>query len=166
MLDKLTIPSKIEGFPIFKKITSGFTLIELLTVMSIIAILAAISIFSLNGARESGRDAKRKADLEAVASALELYKADCNYYPNTIPAAGNQFTGTACGLGANIYMEAIPGDPLAGQAYFYEPLSCVVANCTRFRFWAALEDPGTTPSACTGSPTCGGATCNFCVTNP
>lgn len=149
-----------------RKLSDGFTLIELLTVMSIIAILVAISVFSLAGARESGRDARRKADIESIASALELYKADCNFYPNAIPAPGNQFTGVLCSLGANIYMEAIPDDTLAGQDYTYQPLSCTGVNCTRFRIWAALEDPGPVPGGCVGTPTCGSVTCNFCVTNP
>src|SRR5689334_22004949 len=60
---------------------SGFTLIELLVVISIIAILVGLSIFGLQGARESSRDAKRKADLEQIRSGIEIYRADCNTYP-------------------------------------------------------------------------------------
>ena len=149
----------------------GFTLIELLVVMSIIALLAGISIFALQGARESGRDGRRKADLASIASALELYKADCNFYPNTLPSPGSPFTGSQprCDLAANRYMEAVPDDPTTGRDYFYEPLDgCVSgpAACTRFLLWAALEDPGTVPGYCTGTPSCGSAACNFCVTNP
>lgn len=150
-----------------KTFSDGFTLIELLTVMSIIAILAAISIFALAGARESGRDARRKADLEAVAGALELLKSDCNYYPATtdFPTPGSQLTGGSCG-NTNIYMESVPADPLAGQDYTYEALGCGANGCTRFIYWTALEDPGATPAVCSSPPSCGSATCNYCVTNP
>ena len=52
------------------KLISGFTLVELLVVMGIIGILAGMSIFALQGARESARDARRKGDLETIATAL------------------------------------------------------------------------------------------------
>ena len=42
----------------------GFTLIELLVTISIIGILIGLSVFGLQGARQSARDAKRKADLD------------------------------------------------------------------------------------------------------
>jgi len=144
----------------------GFTLVELLVVMSIIAILAALSIFALSGAREAARDTRRKSDLQSVAAALELYKADCNFYPSSIPSSGTVFTGTACSMGANIYMQAIPDDPQSTQDYAYQGVNCVGANCTQFRYWAFLEDPGSLPAGCTSAPACGSGTCNFCVTNP
>src|SRR3989344_604929 len=59
----------------------GFTMIELLVVIVIIAIMASIAIFGVQGARESGRDAKRKADLANIQSALELFRSDCTDYP-------------------------------------------------------------------------------------
>ncbi len=47
----------------YRILNTGFTLIELLVVIAITAILIGLSVFGLQGARESARDAQRKADL-------------------------------------------------------------------------------------------------------
>lgn len=157
------------------KILKGFSLIELITVMAIIAILAAISMFALTGSRASARDTKRKADIQAMASAFEIFKADCNYYPygTDLPAAGSSFTGSGCTpSNTNTYMQVYPDDSLSGRDYSVVALGCVWNGtrwiCQRFRIWAALEDPpATLPSGCPGpAPACGSATCNFCIYNP
>ena len=157
----------------FNSRESGFSLIELITVMAIIAILAGVSIFALAGSRETARDARRKADMQGIASALELFKADCNYYPNALPSAGSALTGGAapCSLSSNTYKEVIPDDPLtADQDYAYVPLpsGCdSTNNCTRYKIWATLEDPGTVPAGCPlPAPSCGTPDCNYCVLNP
>lgn len=69
-----------------KKLTSshGFTIIELLVVITIIGTLASISLNTLNTARVKARDAKRKADLRSIATALEFYYDDHGYYPDVI----------------------------------------------------------------------------------
>ncbi len=126
----------------------GFTLIELLIVMSIIGILAAISIFGLQGARESSRDSKRKADLESIRSALEIFRADCGHYPNqgTMPA-GSQIRGdgTSNCPAANVYMESVPGDPDGTSNYTYTR-----TNATRYQLCANLEESAT--AYCVTSP--------------
>lgn len=68
----------------------GFTLIELLVVIAIIGILATIIVASFTSAQQRSRDARRKADLDAVKKALELAKADCTggYYPVMAGATG------------------------------------------------------------------------------
>src|SRR3990167_994413 len=53
----------------------GFTLVELLVVISVIGILASIVTVNANVARRLSRDSKRKADIQNVAGALELYRA-------------------------------------------------------------------------------------------
>lgn len=59
----------------------GFTIVELLIVIVVIAILAAISIVAFNGVQERGRDSRRVADMNSIAKALEVYKAQMGRYP-------------------------------------------------------------------------------------
>lgn len=60
---------------------AGFTLVEMLVVVAIIAILAAILIPSVGGARKTAL--KRKAELEcnAIKTAVEQFFSDFKYMP-------------------------------------------------------------------------------------
>lgn len=92
----------------------GFTLIELLVAMSIIAVLAAIGLSSYAFSQKRARDARRRADLESVRSALEIYRAD-------FPAAGYPNT-TYSGLSASLvpnYISVMPADPKNITPYTY-----------------------------------------------
>ncbi len=148
-----------------KRVNSAFTLIELLVVISIIGILIALSIFGLQGARESSRDARRKADLELIRSGLEIYKSDCNSYPAPVngkvpsPLTGNG-SSTGCAT-TNTYIQAVPKDPLdPNRTYPYTLLpSGIYGIC------AALEQ---TPPPGQFLANCGscGVACNYAVGNP
>ena len=52
----------------------GFTLVELLVVISIISILAVIGITIYQGQQKNARDARRRADINSIAQALEASK--------------------------------------------------------------------------------------------
>ncbi len=141
----------------------GFTLIELLVVISIIGILLAVSIFGLQGARESARDNRRRADLELIKSGLELYKSDCGDYPAALTAGGalvGDDNPTACAA-TNTYIAAIPQDPTTPtRSYSY-----VQTSPYTYLLCASLEQDPNPPvdvSAC-GSCT---TACNYKVTNP
>ena len=144
-----------------KTIHKGFTLVELLITVSIIGIMAALSLFALQNARVQGRDAQRKANLDSIRSAVELYRADCNTYPASMPAVGSAWTAPV-GCGGNTYMPIRPGDPLnPTRTYRYTPGA---GNLT-YSICAALEEA---PATCTGTG-CGqscGPNCNYCVSNP
>ncbi len=116
----------------------GFTLVELLVVMAVIALLSGLSIFVVDGARRSARDARRRSDLEAIRSALELYRADCNQYPP--PPLGTSITGTgSCVPASQPYMTAVPTDPgTTHPAYSYTR-----PTTTTYTLSASLEGPPT-----------------------
>lgn len=94
--------------------TQGFTLIELLIVIAIIGILAAFLMTNLAGARERARDARRKADLDAIAKGLRLYYNDQQAFP---AGTGGAITGSNWGEaftnddGTTVYLNYLPFDP-------------------------------------------------------
>lgn len=142
---------------------------ELLITISIIAVLSAISLFAVSGARKSARDGRRKADLESIRSALELYKADCGSYKLTLPGVGSALTSDApptCPTGGIVYLQKMPGDPVgSSQTYRYNRPA---ASPNIYYLCARLEEPPATAmdvTNCNGN--CGSAgACNYIVFNP
>jgi len=65
----------------------GFTLIELLIVVAIIGIIAAIAIPNLLNAINRGRQKRTMADMRTIATAVESYAVDNNFYPPNVSAA-------------------------------------------------------------------------------
>ncbi len=58
----------------------GFALIELLVVVVILAILAAIVVFSVNGVKDKGSTVACQADVKTVTVAAEAYNAKVGHY--------------------------------------------------------------------------------------
>lgn len=78
----------------------GFTLIELMIVVVIIAILAVVAVAVFGNQQRNARDARRRADISAIASALEAGKVATSInYP--VMAATLFSSG------------AVPADPIA-----------------------------------------------------
>lgn len=103
----------------------GFTLIELLVVIAIIAILAAVVLVSLGNARQDARDSSRRADINSIMTAMELYaNNNAGAYPATGVCAANGVIATAS-----------PGTVCAGS-----PL----ADATTTYISSLPTDPGTT----------------------
>lgn len=89
---------------------SGFTLIELLVVVAIIAILSVIGLVAFTSVQTNARDARRRADIDAIAKALEANK-DPGSSKYTTSLANSQFVGgtipTDSGNGIFKYCAAI-----------------------------------------------------------
>ncbi|HUV72182.1 MAG TPA: prepilin-type N-terminal cleavage/methylation domain-containing protein [Clostridia bacterium] len=160
MMKKVAL-SKKHGFTLIRtllrknRITAqprgGFTLIELLVVISIIGVLIALSFVGFNQARKSARDSKRKADLEQIRSALEIYRNDQKTYPSSLPQLETD------------YMADVPSDP-SNYSYPYSGITNSYCLC------AFLETLGSdeTIGDCTCAGDCDGAgtSCNYKVRNP
>src|SRR5579859_3908199 len=103
----------------------GFTLIELLVAIAIMGVLAGVVLLVLNPVAQlqKANDARRKADLNAIQRALEVYYSDHGYYPpDTAPPNPSDYFIIDFG-GAHVtfgqswlpYMARIPNDPKGYQ---------------------------------------------------
>lgn len=90
----------------------GFTFIELLVSISIVAILMAVAAVSYSNTNKRSKDAKRRADLETVRSALEICRANTGTYPATI-------TGSVTCSDGVITLETTPDDPKNSGVHIY-----------------------------------------------
>ncbi len=90
---------------IIRPIQAGFTLVELLIVVIIIAVLAAIVVPQFTSATIDAQEAALDANLAAMRSAIELYRAQHN---NVYPGA-NVSNGGTCTVG-------VPGTGATGGA--------------------------------------------------
>jgi prepilin-type N-terminal cleavage/methylation domain-containing protein len=128
----------------------GFTLIEILIVVAIIAILASIVIVGVGPAQQSGRDARRVADLQDIRNGLQLFYDKCGFYPGTAAptctdgSAGATWTGSSGsfqsaleGAGIGINVGNVPQDPSTNRTYGYAPSS----DNTSYVIGAVLENP-------------------------
>lgn len=130
----------------------AFTFIELLVVATIISLLAGAGAVSYSAFSKQSRDAKRKADLEQVRAALEMYRSNNNVY----------ITGTWASLSGNpglttptVFLQSLPTDPKsASYNYYYN------GSSTDYTLGTFLESGGTN---CSGNPSCGASTCNYCL---
>lgn len=130
----------------------GFTLVELLVVVSIIAILSVIGIAVFGNVQRGARDARRKADIDSIANAMEA-----NY--NTAACVG-----TYCALSPTFFANGqIPIDPInsgttcSTNACKYCVRSAVGACATTDSTVIANQPPaGSTYLICTSLETASG----------
>lgn len=119
----------------------GFTLIELLVVVAIIGILTTVVTVSSTAARAQARDVQRKADLQSIASTLEVYRATNKKYPD-IQSRANSWAALKTVLYPT-YITQWPEDPKGNGAYIYEYVSNAPSLATpgsMYALDAALEN--------------------------
>lgn len=119
--------------------SKGFTLVEVLVAATIIAVLTAIGVVSYTSINKRSRDTKRKSDMEQIRSALEMYRADVGYYPNTGAGSWTDASNLSAIL-VSSYMAAIPSDPKSStQVYRYKATDLVSGNYYGYCLSSLLE---------------------------
>ena len=129
-------------------------MIELLVAATIIAILTAIGLVSFRTANIKARNAKRRADLEQVRAALEIYRSDYPTYPaynpNPDPTNANFMSMVALQLIANSYLTSNVSDPKDVTPYLYEYANKAAGDASGYDICGYLEPDAT----------------QFCLVNP
>src|SRR5881397_1647674 len=67
--------------PMSRRSICGFTVLELLIVISIIIVLAALTLATMGYVQKKGARSRTETEIAAISAALENYKADNGVYP-------------------------------------------------------------------------------------
>ena len=148
--------------PVTCHLSPAFTLIELLIVITILGILAGLTLASYSGTQERSRDSRRKTDLDAIKKALELARQDtpgAYNYPICInPASDNcLLDDNNSSILAPTYMKAVPKDPKTASGYAYYTLTATNGACTiscvSYKLVTCLENARDTQKDATNNTT-------------
>lgn len=113
----------------------GFTVPEVLIVIIVIGILASIAVFGYGSWRGTTNDAKRKSDVQQVATALSAYLIKNNDYVEVGSGCGRNGNGNGwlsagpTHTGAGVYprsiVECLQDAGVLGVNDFIDPSKCV-----------------------------------------
>lgn len=144
---------------------NSFTFIEILVVVTIIGLLTAAGSVSYSQFVKQSRDAKRKADIEQIRAAVEMYRSNNGTYPNTTDVT-DHFTFTNCTSPGSVYdasstyLSKASNDPKCANdtlRYYYNSTDGI-----SYTIGTKLEIPST--SSCGDcETTVGTQACNYCM---
>lgn len=151
------------------KNSNSFTLIELLVVAVVISLLSATGMVSYSSLSKNSRDARRKADLSEIRTALEIYKSDHGFYPASLLTS--DCSSSSFIEGRNTYMQKTPVDPLCKStnlrfySYKSSPIGCNNSTilCSNYTLGALLESGGVNICLLLCSGGGSESNCNYCL---
>jgi general secretion pathway protein G len=139
-------PSSVSSVPSVVKPSPfclAFTLIELLVTITVIAILAGITLAAMGGVNQKATRDKTKAEIAAISNALEQYKSVNDSYPSSITFSvigpfyqANKVQTNATGQLLDSY----------GNAYQYSTNRSGIKNPASFDVWSNGKDGASTTS--------------------
>ncbi|MDP8216970.1 MAG: type II secretion system protein GspG [Candidatus Kaelpia imicola] len=126
-----------------KKNKTGFTLAEIVAILVILSLLSGVITPQIVKTIKKGRDARRIADIDSLASALQIYHLDNTVYPTA--AAWTYSTGAFLGdLTTGNYITQTIEDPKNDATYKYAYIRVAgddpyaVIGCTKFEQLASM----------------------------
>ena len=126
IIKRTNTKSGFSPFTFHFSLHKGFTLIELLISLAIIGTVTSFIMVNLLSARERGRDAERKSELQQLRTALELYRNDQGVYPTAPLPACN----AALAVSGTTYIQKVPCDPTNSGQYVYTYLNPTTSTYT------------------------------------
>lgn len=85
---------------------SGFTLIEIMVVVFILGLLAAMVVPNVIGSSDKARVQRAKADIRAIEEAVNLFKLENGFYPQSMEVLVGPSKSNPDG-----YLKKVPKDP-------------------------------------------------------
>lgn len=151
-----------------EKAHKGFSLIELMIVIFILGILTSLIAGNFLTSLKKGRDARRKADLQEIQKALEMYYENNKKYPTDLSF------GLPLSDGSKTYMQKIPKDPKSPtceykyvtdvtRSYYY--LLATIEN-TQDQSYGVSQTGYKDPNNPGSKLKCGNCDCKFYVSSP
>jgi type II secretion system protein G len=147
--------SPISDLRSSKRRAAAFTLIELLVVITIIAILAGLTLAAMGGIQKRGARAKAESDIQALSAAIEEYRREYGSFPatNSNSLYAELTTDTTAGTNpintTKVFFEPPPGivGTNGSQKFFQDPWGAAYRYTTNAAgFFEILSTAGGTNS--------------------
>lgn len=100
----------------------GFTLVELLVVISLVGVLAGVTISIINPLkqRKIAEDNVKMSNLQKLALGIEAYNNANGAYPTTLEMRDNNNDGIPDGTRVQVFISRLPNnEPTVGTIYSY-----------------------------------------------
>lgn len=135
---------------------------ELMIVVAILGLIVVGALSAYRLTQQTARDGRRKADLERVRQALEIYRSDLGYYPPAGTGAWTDLTNLENVLVPD-FIDQIPQDPKKANTlpYRYKATNNSGGQYYGYCIETALESETNPATPCTPE-----ASHNFTVRNP
>jgi len=132
----------------------GFTLIELLVVIAIMGILTSITVAQFVTAKRKANDVSRKADLNGISKALQMYYADYGVMPSDsegkimINGSSIEWGGEFVD-GGYVYMKVMPRENNSALSPY-----CYKTDLSKKKYALFAQLENTSDKECVGSYIC------------
>lgn len=133
----------------------GFTIAELVIVVAILMILLGLGGTSYVNSQISGRDARRKGDMEALQQAFEQY----------FPDNGNQYNADCKNMASGYIRGEYPTDPRGLPSHKEYQESCTLNGYCVCALMEREDTGNSCTEACTFTGICLGTKDWYCVAN-